>query len=95
MLWQTYLLYHPDLRASGIAEEQQAKEHYIKQVGRMLLQPSCGMPPQCCALSLPGAEPSALTHLSVIVPSVCREMFRGLKRLCCRRAERRVASTSG
>lgn len=29
--WQTYLLYHPDLRASGIVEEQQATEHYIKQ----------------------------------------------------------------
>ncbi len=29
--WQTYLLYHPDLRASGISTEAQAKQHYIKQ----------------------------------------------------------------
>lgn len=29
--WQTYLLYHPDLRASGVSTEAQAKQHYIKQ----------------------------------------------------------------
>ena len=29
--WQTYLLYHPDLRASGVTTEAQAKQHYIKQ----------------------------------------------------------------
>jgi hypothetical protein len=36
---QTYLLYHPDLRASGIVEEQQATEHYIKQ-GAVVLSDS-------------------------------------------------------
>ena len=29
--WQTYLLYHPDLRASGVSTEAQVKQHYIKQ----------------------------------------------------------------
>ncbi len=28
---RTYLLYHPDLRASGVSTEAQAKQHYIKQ----------------------------------------------------------------
>jgi hypothetical protein len=37
---QTYLLYHPDLRASGIVEEQQATEHYIKQ-GAVLSTVKC------------------------------------------------------
>jgi len=46
--WQTYLLYHPDLRASGITEEQQAKEHYIKQ-GAFAL-PSATLASFCCLL---------------------------------------------
>ena len=29
--WQTYLLYHPDLRAVGISTETLAKLHYLKQ----------------------------------------------------------------
>lgn len=32
--WKTYMLYHPDLQVVGIATEQQAKEHYLKQVRR-------------------------------------------------------------
>ena len=29
--WQTYLLYHPDLRAGGISTETLAKQHYVKE----------------------------------------------------------------
>lgn len=28
--WQTYLLYHPDIRDTGIVDEGRAKEHYCR-----------------------------------------------------------------